>query len=210
MPTELVPARVDAATKQGLLDLVDYAAGQGWPASKTCEVLGLSQRRHRRWRRRQDSGNNLDDGQPGTSPGALMPCEVEAIVKAFETFADKDFSHRRLTHRGSYNGLFWVSASTVRRVLNNHHLRFRHPPRPSRSKRRPFPAWATYRPNSIWINDSTHFTTCGMTVLIIEDLVSRKWITHVVSAEETHIQVRLAFEQALEAGAPAHLRAGAR
>lgn len=38
-----------------------------------------------------------------------------------------------------------------------------------------------------------------MTVLIIEDLVSRKWITHVVSAEETHIQVRLATWQALEA-----------
>lgn len=38
-----------------------------------------------------------------------------------------------------------------------------------------------------------------MTVLIIEDLVWRKWITHVVSAEETHIQVRLATWQALEA-----------
>ena len=41
-------------------------------------------------------------------------------MKAFETFADKDFSHRRLAHRGSYNGLFWASASTVRRVLNDH------------------------------------------------------------------------------------------
>ncbi len=39
MPTEPVPAGVDAATKQGLLDLVDYAAGRGWPVSKTCEVL---------------------------------------------------------------------------------------------------------------------------------------------------------------------------
>ena len=124
-----------------------------------------------------------------------MPCEVEAIVDAFETYADKDFSHRRLAHRGSYDGFFWVSASTVRRVLNDHDLRFRHPPRPSGSKRRPFPVWATYRPNSTWIHDSTHFTACGMTVLIIEDLVSRKWITHV----ETHLQVRLAFEQALEA-----------
>ncbi len=45
MPDKPVPARVDAAVKQGLLDLVDYAAGQGWLASKTCEVLGLSQRR---------------------------------------------------------------------------------------------------------------------------------------------------------------------
>ena len=76
MPTEPVPARVDAATKQGLLDLVDYAAGQGWPVSKTCEVLGLSNRRHRRFRHRQDSGKKLDDGRPGASPGALMPSEV--------------------------------------------------------------------------------------------------------------------------------------
>ena len=105
MPTEPVPARVDAATKQGLLDLVDYAAGRGWPVSKTCEVLGLSQRRQRRWRRRQDSGKNLDDGQSAASINALMPSEVEAIVEAFKTFADKDFSHRRLAHRGSYNGL---------------------------------------------------------------------------------------------------------
>ena len=65
MPTEPVPVRVDAATKQGLLDLVDYAAGRGWPVSKTCEVPGLSDRRHRRFRRRQDSGNKLDDGRPG-------------------------------------------------------------------------------------------------------------------------------------------------
>ncbi len=38
-----------------------------------------------------------------------------------------------------------------------------------------------------------------MVVLIIEDLVSRKWLTHVVSAEETHTQVQLGFEQALDA-----------
>ena len=106
MPDKPGPARVDAAVKQGLLDLVDYAAGQGWTASKTCEALGLSQRR---WRHRREGGEALDDGRPGASINALMPCEVEAIVDAFETFADKDFSHRRLAHRGSYDGLFWVS-----------------------------------------------------------------------------------------------------
>lgn len=39
IPDKPIPARVDAAVKRGLLDLVDHAAGQGWPASKTCEVL---------------------------------------------------------------------------------------------------------------------------------------------------------------------------
>lgn len=196
-----VPARVDARVKQGLLEAVDYATGQGWAVSKTCEVLGLDVRRARRWRRRWrvNTETGLVDARPGASVNALTPCEVEAILEAFEAFGDKDFSHRRLAHRGSYNGLFWVGPSTVRRVLNDHGLRFRHPPRPSGSRRRPFPDWATYTPNSIWIYDSTHFTACGMTVLIIEDLVSRKWITHVVSSEETHTQVRLAFEQALDA-----------
>ena len=54
-------------------------------------------------------------------------------------------------------------------------------------------------PNSIWIYDTTHFTKAGMAVLIIEDLVSRKWITEIVSVEETSIQVELAFTAALEA-----------
>lgn len=35
MPTEPVPAGVGAATKQGLLDLVNYAAGRGWPVSRS-------------------------------------------------------------------------------------------------------------------------------------------------------------------------------
>jgi len=38
-----------------------------------------------------------------------------------------------------------------------------------------------------------------MTVLIIEDLVSRKWLTHLVSVEETHVQVENAFTAALDA-----------
>ena len=61
------------------------------------------------------------------------------------------------------------------------------------------PDWVEYTPNSIWIYDTTHFPAAGMAVLIIEDLVSRKWLTEVVSVEETSTQVELAFTQALDA-----------
>ena len=37
-----------------------------------------------------------------------------------------------------------------------------------------------------------------MAVLIIADLISRKWLTEVVSVEETSTQVELAFTAALE------------
>jgi len=76
---------------------------------------------------------------------------------------------------------------------------FRPTPRPGKSVRTPFPDWATLTPNSIWIYDSTHFIRCGMKMLIIEDLVSRKWLTHLVSVEETHTQVENAFTAALQA-----------
>jgi transposase InsO family protein len=76
---------------------------------------------------------------------------------------------------------------------------FRPLPRPGRSVRKQFPDWVEYKPNSIWIYDTTHFPAAGMAVLIIEDLVSRKWLTEIVSVEETSTQVELAFTAALEA-----------
>ncbi len=62
----------------------------------------------------------------------------------------------------------------------------------------PISDWVDYTPNSIWIY-VTHFPRANMAVLIIEDLVSRKWITEIVSVEETSTQVELAFTAELEA-----------
>lgn len=130
---------------------------------------------------------------------ALLDGEVEAILALFDEWGETDRSHRKLAHRGSYLGRFWVSPSSVRRVLSLADKHFRPLPKPGRSARRPFPDWVEYTPNSIWIYDTTHFTRAGMAVLIIEDLVSRKWITEIVSSEETSTQVELAFTAALEA-----------
>ena len=193
-----IPARVDASVKDVLLGLVDHATQAGWPLSKTCDLLGLRRRRVQRWvTRRHHQG--LADARPGGSVNALTPVEVEAILGLFDAWGEKDRSHRRLAHRGSYTDTFWASPSTVRRVLHEADVHFCPLPRPGKSKRAPFPDWASYTPNSIWIFDTTHFGAAGMAVLIIEDLVSRKWITHVVSSQETHTQVRVGFENALDA-----------
>ena len=129
----------------------------------------------------------------------LLAEEAAQILALFDEWGETDRSHRKLAHRGSYLGRVWVSPASVRRVLHLADKHFRPLPRPGRSVRRPFPEWADYVPNSIWIYDTTHFTACGMAVLVIEDLVSRKWLTEVVSVEETSTQVELAFTQALDA-----------
>lgn len=194
-----VPRRVDAATKAGLLDLLDEAVDAGWTVRRACGALELGEVRVHRWYARRARGQ-LADRSPGGGPmHGILPEEQAEIMALFEEWGEVDRSHRKLAHRGSYLSRVWVSPSTVRRVLHVADLHFRPLPRPGKSKRRAFPEWVEYKPGSIWIFDTTHFTRAGMAVLIIEDLVSRKWITEVVSSEETHTQVEVAFTAALEA-----------
>jgi len=123
----------------------------------------------------------------------ILADEVAEIVAVFHEWGEVDRSHR-----GSYLHRVWVSPSTVRRVLAGQGLRLRPPPRPGRSVRRPFPDWVEYRPNQILIYDTTHFTRAGVAVTVIEDLVSRKWLAHIVSGEETSTQIEVVFTDALD------------
>lgn len=193
-----VPLRVDAATKAGLLELVDHALAAGWPLRHACDLLDVNETRAWRWLARRER-DELDDKPPGGNPShGILADEVAAIVALFHEWGEVDRSHRKLAHRGSYLDRVWVSPSTVRRVLAAQGLRLRPPPRPGRSQRRPFPDWVDYQPNQIWIYDTTHFTRAGMSVTLVEDLVSRKWIRHIVSAEETSTQIEIVFTDALE------------
>jgi putative transposase len=194
-----VPARVDAATKAGLLDLLDDAIEQGWTLRGVCHQLEPAERRAHRWLVRRARGRLVDRAPGGSPMHGLLAAEAEEILALFDEWGETDRSHRKLAHRGSYLHRVWVSPSSVRRVLFLADKHFRPQPRPGKSARKPFPDWVTYTPNSIWIYDTTHFPAAGMAVLIIEDLVSRKWITEIVSVEETSTQVELAFTAALAA-----------
>lgn len=193
-----VPRRVDAATKTALLELLGEALGAGWALRRACGELALGEVRAHRWIARRAIGELVDKAPGGSPMHGLLDDEAAQILALFDEWGETDRSHRKLAHRGSYLGRVWVSPSSVRRVLHLADKHFRPLPKPGKSKRKPFPQWVEYQPNSIWIYDTTHFTRAGMAVLIIEDLVSRKWITEIVSAEETSTQVEVAFTDALE------------
>jgi putative transposase len=194
-----IPRRVDAATKAGLLDLLDEALDAGWAVRRSCGALELPERRAHRWIARRARGQLVDAAAGGSPAHGLLPGEECEILALFDEWGETDRSHRKLAHRGSYLGRVWVSPSSVRRVLFLADKHFRPRPKPGRSTRRQFPDWVEYQPNCIWIYDTTHFPAAGMAVLLIEDLVSRKWLTEIVSVEETSTQVELAFTAALEA-----------
>ena len=193
-----VPRRVDAATKTALLGLLFEAVRAGWSVGRAAAVLELGRVRTHRWVDRAGR-DALADRRPGGTPvHGLLPEETEQILAVFEQWSEVDRSHRKLAHRGSYLGRFWASPSSVRRVLVLADKHFRALPRPGRSQRRPFPQWAEYTPNSIWIYDTTHFTRAGVAATVVQDLVSRKWLATIVSGEESSVQVQLVFTDALE------------
>jgi transposase InsO family protein len=190
---------VPAATKHELLVLIDCAIAGGWDHRRACAYLELGEGRAWRWRERRAAGTLEDRAPGGGALHAITPQEENLIVGVFEEHGLTDRSHRKLAHRGSYEGVVWVSESTVRRVLAAHGLRVRGPRRAGRSERTPFPEWAAYERHSIWIYDTTQFARCRSTyVVTVMDLVTRKWICEVVSGEETGLQIQLAFTRALE------------
>jgi hypothetical protein len=149
---------VDAATKAGLLALLEDAVDQGWTVRAACAALELTDRRAWRWLDRRAS-DRLEDLRPGGGAvHGLLAEEVAEIVELFHQWGEVDRSHRKLAHRGSYLERVWVSPATVRRVLLAEGLRLRPLPRPARSVRQPFPDWVEYRPGMLWIFDTTHFT----------------------------------------------------
>lgn len=108
-----MPSRVDAETKRQLLAVVDQACEQGWALQRICGVLELDTCRVWRWRRRAAAGGDgLDDQIVRAPVHAITPDKEAEIVAVAAEFKDIDRSHRKLAHRGSYQGRVWVSPST--------------------------------------------------------------------------------------------------
>ncbi|MGH9275032.1 MAG: transposase [Acidimicrobiales bacterium] len=179
---------------------MEEATAAGFDHAWACALWGVSDDRVHRWRaRRRDLGTLVDLASGGHPVHGLMPAEVEAVLAVAEQWGPVDRSHRKLAHRGSYIQAVWVSPSTFRRVLAAHGLVLPEAAPRMPSVRKPWPGWLVWAPNKIWIWDVTHFPRAALAVFAIVDMVSRKWITTLVSTEETSTQVRVVFEHAIEA-----------
>lgn len=192
-----VPARVGPEVKAGLLELIDHAVEHGWTRRRAAARLGVDDARADRWAARR-AGGDLADRTPGGNPvHKLLEWERAAIITVFEGWAERDRSHRKLAHRGSRLGVVHVSESTVLRVLTEEHLVM--PGNPARTPlaRKPWPDWLVWKPNHIWAYDFSHFVRARRAAVAVLDMVSRKWLTTVVTAEESSTQVEVAFTHAL-------------
>jgi hypothetical protein len=191
---------VDATVKAGICELVEHAVAGGWSARNACHLLEVDDSRVARWQARRSAGESLDDTPSGGNPlHGLLGWERDAIVTLFQAWGQTDRSHRKLAHRGSRIGLVHVAPSTLQRVLLAKQLVLPGNPPREPVPRKPWPDWLEWKPNRIWGYDFTHFPKAKMAAVAIIDIVSRKWIATVCSAEESSTQVEIAFTRALDA-----------
>ena len=193
-----VPPRVDAPVKQGLLALVEHAGERGWSMRRSCALLGLDPDRVADWRARARSDRLADLACGGGAVHGLLEAERAAIVELFESWAGIDRSHRKLAARGSRLDLVHVSASTVHRVLGAEGLVLQGPPAREPAVRAPWPDWIVWKPRRVWCYDFSHFTRARRVAVAVLDVVSRRWLSTLVSAEETSTQIEAAFIAALD------------
>jgi len=148
----LVPPRVEAQVKVGLLVLVEHGGERGWSLRRAAATLGLDHVRVLRWQTRAGL-EQLTDRRPGpdTAVHALLDWERAAIVKLCEEWGEVDRSHRKLAHRGSRLELVHASESTVLRVLAGEGIVLPAPARRDPRPARPWPDWAELVPGVIWI-----------------------------------------------------------
>lgn len=193
-----VPVRVDAPAKAGLLALIDHAVRAGWSTRRACALLGLDPDRAASWRLRAAAGRLTDRPCGGGAVHGLLDSERTAILEVFDAWGGIDRSHRKLAARGSRLQLVHVAASTVRRVLAAEGLVL--PGRPAREPqvRAPWPDWIQWKPQRIWCYDFTHFTRAKRVAVAVMDVVSRRWLATLVSAEETSSQIEAVFLAALD------------
>lgn len=203
----LVPPRVDAGVKGGLLELVAHAHREGgWSLRRSAAFLGVEHTRILRWTARA-LDDRLADAKPGPDSAmhALLDWERTAILGLAEAWGEVDRSHRKLAHRGSRLGLVHVSESTCWRVLLAAGVILPAPAQRVARAKSPWPEWAELVPGVIWIYDFTHFRASKRCAIAIVDVVSRLWLATVVSAQESSTQVEVAFTAALVADGKAHL-----
>jgi putative transposase len=176
--------------KKEILTLICTATSAGLTEKKVCSLLQISERRIQRWRERQD---RLDDIPPGpvNAPHALLGSEKDAIyaIACDEQYMDE--SHRTLAAKGSDKELFFASASSVYRVLQERKLTTDRVDRAQRNGKSIKPDRPELDgPNQRWCWDISYCSTgtkgMFLYLFVLLDEYSRKVISWRISWSMTH------------------------
>ena len=190
--------------KAEILLSIEAAKDKGISMIRACRMWVINRRRVSRWRSRLLQGKSLANAKPGPkSPGhKLLPAETAAVLQMARAEPYVDLSHRILAVTGWDLKLFFVSFSSVYRILRSEGLmsmRGKHRHHNGRSL--PPVRKELTGANQRWCWDISYLLTYEkglfLYLYLVLDEYSRKAISWLVSWNQSAEQARQLLEGAL-------------
>jgi putative transposase len=190
--------------KAEILVMVERAKEQGVSITRTCALFMIGRRRVVRWRRARDTGKGLKNLKPGpTEPvHRLLPVERESVLQMAKKEEYADLSHRILAVTAWDQGFFFVSFSSVYRIMLSANLTSMRGVQGSHNGRSLPPVRKELTgPNQRWCWDISYLPTYEKGIFLylylLLDEYSRKALSWLVSWHQTAQEARRLIEEAL-------------
>jgi len=190
--------------KVDILSMTERAKNIGVSITRACVLWKIERRRVVRWRRREKNGQSLENLKPGTRYPVhrLLPEEKTAVLQMAKKEEYADLSHRILAVTAWNLDMFFVSFSSVYRILRAAHMMaMRGIHKPHNGHATPPDRKEITGPNQRWCWDISYVPTYEKGVFlylyVLLDEYSRKAIAWIISWHQTALEARYLLEEGL-------------
>jgi len=190
--------------KVDILSMTEQAKEKGVSITRSCALWRIERRRVVRWRSKEKDGESLANRKPGPRypSHALLPEEKTAVVEMAKKEAYADLSHRILTATAWDLDLFFVSFSSVYRILRSAKMiTMRGIHKPHNGSSLPPVRKEITGANQRWCWDISYLPSYEKGVFLylylLLDEYSRKAISWLISWHQTALEARYLLEEGL-------------
>ena len=190
--------------KVDILSMTEGAKNRGISVTRTCALLMIERRRVVRWRRKEKDGHSLENVKPGQRYPShkLLPQEKAAVVQMARKEEYADLSHRILAVTAWDLSVFFVSFSSVYRILRAAGMMaMRVIDKPHNGRALPPARKEITGPNQRWCWDISYLPTYEKGIFLylylLLDEYSRKAISWLISWHQTALEARYLLEEGL-------------
>ncbi len=195
---------INQQTKVEMLEVIADAKDAGISITRTCKLLMIDRRRITRWRMKMEKGHSLDNLKPGPREplNRLLPVEREAVLKMAIKEEYADMSHRILTATAWDLNMFYVSFSSVYRIMRSEGLiTMRGVNRHHNGRSLPPVRKTLTGPNQRWCWDISYLPTMEKGVFLylylLLDEYSRKAVSWLISWNQTAKEAKELIEEGM-------------
>lgn len=190
--------------KVEILAMIERAKNKGVSMTRVCALLMISRRRVVRWRRKWNRVKSLGNLKPGPIEPLhkLLPVERESVLQMATKEEYADLGHRILAVTAWDLGLFFVSFSSVYRIMRSANLMsVRGVQRPHNGRSVPPVRKELTGPNQRWCWDISYLPTYEKGIFLylylLLDEYSRKALSWLISWHQTAQEAQRLLEWGL-------------